>query len=92
MSRYRVIKIDDPDGHSGVDTINLDINTEAYKTHIEQTRKDIYEFGRGVDTQASNFGSAPSGIALRFLYSDLDLDASLMETEFQASRAVAVVY
>lgn len=85
MSRYRIIKIDDPDGHSGVDTLSLDINTEAYKTHIEQTRKDIYEFGRGVDTQASNFGSAPSGIALRFLYSDLDLDASLMETEFQAS-------
>lgn len=85
MSRYRIIKIDDPDGNSGVETINLQINTEAYKTHMEQARKDIYEFGRGVDTQAANFGSAPSGIALRFLYSDLDLDASLMETEFQAS-------
>lgn len=52
---------------------------------MEQARKDIYEFGRGVDTQMANFGSAPSGVALRFLYSDLDLDASLMETEFQAS-------
>lgn len=85
MSRYRIIKIDDPEGHSGVDTISLDIDTEAYKVHMEQTRKDIYEFGRGVDTQGVNFGSAPSGIALRFLYSDLDLDASLMETEYQAS-------
>lgn len=85
MSRYRIIKIDDPDGHSGVDTLSLEFNTEAYKTHMEQTRKDIYEFGRGVDTQGVNIGSAPSGIALRFLYSDLDLDASLMETEFQAS-------
>lgn len=85
MSQYRIIKIDDPDGNSGVETIGLQINTEAYKTHMEQTRKDIYEFGRGVDTQADNFGSAPSGVALKFLYSDLDLDASLMETEFQAS-------
>lgn len=85
MSLYRIIKIDDPEDNSGVDTISLQINTEAYKNHMEQARKDIYEFGRGVDTQAANFGSAPSGIALRFLYSDLDLDASLMETEFQAS-------
>ncbi|PZM63496.1 phage portal protein [Paenibacillus dendritiformis] len=85
LSLYRIIKIDDPDGHSGVETISLEINTEAYKTHMEQARKDIYEFGRGVDTQMANFGSAPSGVALRFLYSDLDLDASLMETEFQAS-------
>ncbi|WP_240421644.1 phage portal protein [Paenibacillus periandrae] len=69
----------------GVDTLGLDINTETYKTHQEQNRKDIYEFGRGVDTQAANFGSAPSGVALRFLYSDLDLDASLIEREFQAS-------
>jgi len=85
MSRYRIIKIDDPDDNSGVETLNLEINVEAYKTHMEQTRKDIYEFGRGVDTQNLDIGGAPSGIALKFLYSDLDLDASLMETEFQAS-------
>jgi SPP1 family phage portal protein len=73
------------DGDGDVDTVNLQINVEAYKTHQEQARKDIYEFGRGVDTQGVDIGSAPSGIALKFLYSDLDLDASMMETEFQAS-------
>lgn len=73
------------DGDGDIDTLELAINVEAYKTHMEQARKDIYEFGRGVDTQGVDIGSAPSGIALKFLYSDLDLDASLMETEFQAS-------
>lgn len=73
------------EGEGGVDTIGLEIDTEAYKTHMEQARKDIYEFGRGVDTQQAEFGSAPSGIALRFLYSDLDLDGNMIETEFQAS-------
>jgi len=73
------------DGEGDIDTVELPINVEAYKTHQEQARKDIYEFGRGVDTQGVDIGSAPSGIALKFLYSDLDLDASLMETEFQAS-------
>ena len=73
------------DGDGDADTLQLAVNVEAYKAHMEQARKDIYEFGRGVDTQGVEIGSAPSGIALRFLYSDLDLDASLMETEFQAS-------
>lgn len=73
------------DGDGDLDTLSLALSVETYKTHMEQARKDIYEFGRGVDTQGVDIGSAPSGIALKFLYSDLDLDASLMETEFQAS-------
>ncbi|XOS94568.1 phage portal protein [Brevibacillus laterosporus] len=85
LSTYRIIKIDDPDGNSGVDTISLTIDTEAYRTHMEQNRKDIYEFGRGVDTQSEKFGGDKSGVALRFLYADLDMDANIIETEFQAS-------
>ncbi|CAL83260.1 phage portal protein [Clostridium botulinum] len=82
MSLYRAVKVA---GDGGVETRNLEINVEAYKTHIEQTRKDIYEFGRGVDTQSDKFGNSPSGIALKFLYNDLDMDCNIIETEFQAS-------
>lgn len=82
MSLYRAVKVTD---EGGVDTKSLDINVEAYKTHIEQTRKDIYEFGRGVDTQSDKFGNSPSGISLKFLYNDLDMDCNIIETEFQAS-------
>lgn len=82
LSTYRAVKVMD---EGGVDTLNLEIDTEAFKTHMEMTRKDIYEFGRGVDTQSDKFGNSPSGIALRFLYADLDMDANVIETEFQAS-------
>jgi SPP1 family phage portal protein len=82
LSLYRAVKVSQ-DG--GVETLSLDMNVEALKRHLDQLRKDIYEFGRGVDTQSDKFGNSPSGIALRFLYSDLDLDANIMETEFQAS-------
>lgn len=81
IALYRVVFYDE-DGD--VDTVNIEINTEAYKTHQEQNRKDIYEFGRGVDTQADNFGNA-SGVALKFLYADLDMDCNIIETEFQAA-------
>ncbi|MFD2613553.1 phage portal protein [Paenibacillus gansuensis] len=84
LSTYRLIKVDG-EGNSGVDTISLEIDTEAYKTHMEMNRKDIYEFGRGVDTSAKEFSSNASGVALRSLYNDLDMDANTLETEFQAS-------
>jgi SPP1 family phage portal protein len=82
LSVFRAVKVTD-DG--GVDTISLEIAVEAFKTHMEMMRKDIYEFGRGVDTQSEKFGNSPSGIALKFLYADLDMDANIIETEFQAS-------
>lgn len=82
LSVFRAVKVSE-DGR--VDTINLEIDTEAHNAHIKQLRKDIYEFGRGVDTQAERFGGDPSGVALKFLYADLDMDANIIETEFQAS-------
>lgn len=85
LSTFRIIKIDDTEANSGVDTISLPIDTEAYETHMNRNRKDIYEFGRGVDTQFEKFGGDKSGVALRFLYADLDMDANILETEFQAS-------
>lgn len=82
LSVYRAVKVTD---EGGLDTLNLEIDTEAFKTHMEMMRKDIYEFGRGVDTQVKEFGNVPSGVALKFLYADLDMDANIIETEFQAS-------
>jgi SPP1 family phage portal protein len=82
LSVFRAVKVTN---EGGVDTINLEIAVEAFKTHMEMMRKDIYEFGRGVDTQSEKFGNSPSGIALKFLYADLDMDANIIETEFQAS-------
>jgi SPP1 family phage portal protein len=82
MGTYRAVKVTD---NGEVSTVKLDINTEALKNHTEQLRKDIYEFGRGVDTESEKLGSSPSGISLKFLYADLDSDANIIETEFQAS-------
>lgn len=81
ISQYRAVKVEDP---GGVDAINININTEAFKTHVDLLRKSIYEFGRGVDMQTEKFNGA-TGVALKQLYNDLDMDANILETEFQAS-------
>lgn len=82
LAVFRAVKVH---GDGGLETLKLDINTEAFKTHMDMQRKDLYELGRGVDTQSDRFGGDKSGIALRFLYADLDMDANIIETEFQAA-------
>ncbi len=81
LNKYRAVKTDE-DGD--VDTIETKPATDANEKELERGRKTIYEFGRGVDTTDSNLGNA-SGVALRYRYSDLDMDCNILETEFQAS-------
>ena len=46
------------------------------------TRKAIFEQGMGVDPDPQKFGAA-SGVALKYLYSLLELKSGFMETEFK---------
>lgn len=82
LAQYRCVKVRD-DG--GVDSISAEINVEAVDKHLLITRKDIYECGRGVDTQSTRTNGDPSGVALKFEYADLDMDCNGLETELQAS-------
>ncbi len=82
LATYNTVFLDD-DGE--YDRKNIELNIEAFKSFIEQLRKDIYEGGSGVDTQSEKFGTQESGVALKQLYADLDLDCSNIETEFKSS-------
>ena len=55
-----------------VQTLSLPVSIEQELHHITQLRRDIYEFGGGVDIQSESLGNA-SGVAIKFRYSDLDL-------------------
>ncbi len=80
LSRYKIVKVSDDGGISVERTPNA---TDAVLAHLLADRKDIYELGRGVDTQNEQLGTA-SGVAMRFLYTDLDLDCSGIESQFKA--------
>lgn len=86
MKYYKTIKVDnDGDGdNSGVSTLTIDIPVEAREKLLEVTRKCIFEQGMGIDPDPENFGNS-SGVALKFLYSLLELKSGLTETEFRPS-------
>ncbi|GIN37808.1 phage portal protein [Heyndrickxia oleronia] len=81
LNKYMAVKLDQ-DGD--VDKLQAEIQTEAVEKEIDRNRNAIYEFGRGVDTRDVNMRDA-SGVALKFRYSDLDIDCNILESEFQSS-------
>ena len=54
----------------------------AVIAHCEQLKRDIIEAGQGVMKDLDKYGNSPSGVALSFMYSLLDLKASAMCTQF----------
>lgn len=81
LAYYKGIKIE-PDEDAGVDTIENNINIDAAKEHYDTLKKDIISFGQGVDKDTDDIGNSPSGIALKFLYSGLDLKCNALEGWF----------
>lgn len=71
-----------PDGD--VQNLNTEIDYNSVEVQATRLRKDIFEFGSGVDTQNENLGVA-SGVALKFRYADLDMDCAFMANEFSAA-------
>ena len=72
LARYRTVFLR---GTGSIDTLDTSINVDAIQAHLTRLRQDIYEFGGGVDTQNKDLGNA-SGVALKFVYSDLDMDCT----------------
>lgn len=84
--KKKVIMVDSagPDDKSGVSTLNIEIPVEARKELLTLIRKAIFEQGMGIDPDPQNFGNS-SGVALKYLYSLLELKTGMMETEFRIS-------
>lgn len=83
LKKYKTIKTEtDVDGKGGVNTLTIEIPVEAREKMLTMTRKAIFEQGQGIDPDPQNFGNS-SGVALRYLYSLLELKSGLMETEFR---------
>ena len=82
LNEDRAIPIDDPED-GGVDTLTPQMDITALREHYEQLKRDLIEDGQSINKDLDKFGSAPSGVALKFMYSGLDLKCNALETEFK---------
>ena len=76
---FKAIKVDD---EGGLDKIEVHIPIEAKNSHVKRLEDDIYRLGMGVDVSAEKLGNS-SGVALKFIYSLLDLKADMAEAQFK---------
>lgn len=83
LKYHKAVSVDADGG--GVDTIQAEIPMASIDSHLDRLRESIFTFGQGVDIAQDRFGAAPSGIALKFLYSLLDMKADTFERKFRTS-------
>jgi SPP1 family phage portal protein len=74
LIKYKMITIDDVSEVGGAHYLTLEIPVEARKELLETIRKDIYEFGFGVDTKKLDGGSI-TNVYIESKFADLDLKA-----------------
>ncbi|MBB6622242.1 phage portal protein [Clostridium gasigenes] len=91
LNENRAILIDDPE-EGGVDTLTPQMDITALKEHYEQLKRDLVEDGQSVNKDLDKFGSAPSGVALKFMYSGLDLKCNALEVEFKMSIEILLYF
>lgn len=72
-------------GNGDVKTLQVQVNAENYRTIITLLKRGIIENGMGYDGKDDRLGGTPNQMNIKSIYSDIDLDASSMEMEFQAS-------
>ena len=82
LMHYGAVKVRD-DG--GVEVLRLDRDAGSYVEYLKNTKQAIIENGRGFDAKDDRVNSNPNEMNLRSMYSDIDLDADMMEQQYQAA-------
>lgn len=85
LSTYGAVKVRNTNEEKGgVDTLQIEVNSENYKAILEILKKAIIENGGGADVKNLNSGT-PNQMNIQSAYYDLELDTNDTETEFQDS-------
>lgn len=86
LASYGAVKVRyDGETKGGVETLEVNVNCENYKSIIEIFKKAIIENGMGYDAKDDRLSGNPNQMNIQSMYSDIDLDANDTETELQAA-------
>lgn len=84
INHYRIVVLDaDDEEGSDLKAYNPNVDIQALREHAEQAKRDLIESAGAVHKDLDKFGSAPSGVALKQLYSGLELKCTQLENEFK---------
>lgn len=76
LQMNRVVNVSGGEPGDGVKAQQVTLSVEERCKWLDMLRHDIYHFGMGIDTSDEQLGNNPSGVALKFKYTQLDLKAN----------------
>ena len=86
LAAYGAVKVRSDAGAPGGDvrTLTMEVNAENYKAVLELLKRAMVENARGYDARDLRAAGTPNEMNLRSVFSDIDLDADMLEAEFQS--------
>lgn len=86
LATYGAVKVKTVDGAGGdLKTLQVEVNSQNYQVILEIFKKAIIENAMGYDAKDDRLAGNPNQMNIQSMYSDIDLDANGMETEYQAA-------
>lgn len=86
ISQYKAVKVRTVDGaDGGIDKLEIEVNCDNYKAILQELRKALIQNCKGYDVEELKSSGSPNEMTIKAVYSQIDLDANEIETEYQAS-------
>lgn len=86
LSQYKAVKVRTVDGaDGGIDKLEIEVNCDNYKAILQELRKALIQNCKGYDVEELKSNGSPNEMTIKAIFSDIDLDANELETEYQAS-------
>lgn len=82
LIKHGAVKVSDG---GGVNTLRIERPGDAYIDYLDHMKKALITNARGFDAKDDRTANNPNEMNLRSMYSDIDLDADMIEVEFQAA-------
>lgn len=82
LSEYGAVKVR-ADGD--VRSLQVEVNAENYEVILKIFKNALIENAKGYDAKDDRLSGEPNQMNIQSMYSDIDLDADEMETEYQAT-------
>ncbi len=86
LATYKAVKVSSINGaEGGLDALSIEVNSANYQTILGELKKALIQNCKGYDIAELKASGSPNEMTIKAVYSDIDLDANELETEFQAS-------
>lgn len=86
LATFGAVKVRyDDSAKGGVETLEITVNAENYKSILELFKKALIENAMGYDAKDDRLSGNPNQMNIQSMYSDIDIDANDTETEYQAA-------